>query len=86
MLRNIEFAETSHLKQNYRMTCCGHRWRFAVCPIKREKSMKKTGWNWIAVALLTAVSPAGAAGIDKVGPGEGEVDIVAWPGYGHLQR
>jgi putative spermidine/putrescine transport system substrate-binding protein len=35
----------------------------------------------VAAALGLAVGAAGAAPLQKIGKGEGQVDIVAWPGY-----
>ena len=43
-----------------------------------------TSLKRMAVSLLAATSMGGAALADmktEIGPGEGQVDIVAWPGY-----
>jgi putative spermidine/putrescine transport system substrate-binding protein len=39
------------------------------------------GLGVAAAAALTMVAQAGSAQMTEVGPGEGQLDIVAWPGY-----
>src|SRR5690606_14782489 len=43
-----------------------------------SKGLKMAAASAVAIACAF---PALAAGIESLGPGEGAVDIVAWPGY-----
>ncbi len=48
-----------------------------------NKTLRNAAASTVAIALASSMSiaPALAAGMTSVGPGEGEVDIVAWAGY-----
>lgn len=41
----------------------------------------RLSWSWLAVCAALASAGAQAGPLEKVGKGEGQVDIVAWPGY-----
>src|SRR5262245_20365695 len=80
----LKLAQVRHYK------ACHHPMGRSPClrgqqyqPAHREDYIM-TSLKRVVVSLLAATSMCGAALADmktEIGPGEGQVDIVAWPGY-----
>ena len=55
--------------------------RVGGSPLKSVLSYVPVMALWVALAAIATEQGVAATALTKVGPGEGEINIVAWPGY-----